>query len=51
MICPKCGARLKIIDSRPLDNFSRFRRYKCLQCNYEETTVETLPEKKDKDNT
>ena len=43
MICPECGTRLNIIDSRPVNGFLRFRVYKCLKCEFTDMTEERLP--------
>jgi|TARA_R100000030_G_scaffold99985_2_gene92044 transcriptional regulator NrdR family protein len=46
MICPKCGGRSKVYNSRPKDDTIR-RHRQCLKCNHRYTTVEVL-EQKDK---
>jgi len=41
MRCPKCGAKLKCIDSRGSGN-TRIRKYKCGKCGFEDYTKEQL---------
>ena len=41
MICPKCGSKMKTIDSRECENV-RIRQYKCLKCNRMEFTKEEI---------
>lgn len=43
MICPKCGREsFTCIDSRPHDEMSRRRRYKCKDCDFRFTTMESI---------
>lgn len=39
MICPKCGAPLKCVDSRQKGGY-RWRRYRCTVCGWLEKTRE-----------
>ena len=39
MICPKCGGRSKVKDSRPADD-GTYRRRECLACGHLFTTYE-----------
>lgn len=32
MICPKCGSKMKVVDTRTYNNVC-LRAYKCLKCN------------------
>jgi len=45
MICPHCGEKLKVVDSRPDGGNTRFRKYVCPKCGFEEVTEERLPAK------
>jgi len=38
----KKEAKLRVMDSRPLDAFKRYRRYRCSVCNFEVINIETL---------
>lgn len=42
MICPDCGARAKVVDSRPTTT-TRWRKYRCPE-GHEFTTEETYKE-------
>tara|TARA_R100000482_G_C4979929_1_gene82811 strand:+ start:122 stop:406 length:285 start_codon:yes stop_codon:yes gene_type:complete len=44
MICPKCGGRSKVYNSRPKDDTIR-RHRQCLKCNHRYTTIEVLEQK------
>ena len=46
MICPKCGGRSKVYNSRPKDNTIR-RHRQCLKCNHRYATIEILEQKED----
>ena len=40
MICPKCGKRARVIDSRPSDEYGVRRRRECTVCGKRFTTYE-----------
>ena len=44
MICPKCGGRSKVYNSRPKDGTIR-RHRQCLRCSHRYTTIEVLEPK------
>ena len=44
MICPKCGGRSKVYNSRPKDNTIR-RHRQCLKCSHRYATIEILEQK------
>lgn len=44
MICPKCGGRSKVYNSRPKDDTIR-RHRQCLRCSHRYTTIEVLEQK------
>ena len=46
MKCPKCGAKTKVIDTRPSEQAEVCwrRRRECLGCKHIFTTYEVLPE-------
>jgi len=46
MICPKCGGRSKVYNSRPKDDTIR-RHRQCLKCNHRYATIEILEQKED----
>ena len=46
MICPKCGGRSKVYNSRPKDNTIR-RHRQCLKCKHRYATIEILEQKED----
>jgi len=46
MICPKCGGRSKVYNSRPKDNTIR-RHRQCLKCSHRYATIEILEQKED----
>ena len=41
MICPECGEKMKVIDSRDNKNI-RWRKVKCLNRSYHAITKETI---------
>jgi len=46
MLCPKCGERLKVQESRRLSPHSRYREYGCLRCKvafYSEEHLDPVP--------
>lgn len=40
MICPKCGADTKVIETRTAEKNQIRRRRECLECKYRFTTYE-----------
>lgn len=44
MICPKCGAEMRVVDSRPIEANSVRRRRACEECQYRLTTYEITQE-------
>jgi len=44
MICPKCGGRSKVYNSRPKDDTIR-RHRQCLKCEHRFATIEILEQK------
>ena len=46
MICPKCGGRSKVYNSRPKDDTIR-RHRQCLKCKHRYATIEILEQKED----
>lgn len=45
MICPKCEAETKVVDSRPTEGGTQIRRRRlCEACGYRFSTFETSPE-------
>ncbi|MDN5324061.1 MAG: Ogr/Delta-like zinc finger [Clostridia bacterium] len=46
MNCPKCGKKLRVIDSKPISNQLRHRRYICKECKLRIYTKETIIYKK-----
>ena len=46
MICPKCGGRSKVYNSRPKDDTIR-RHRQCLKCEHRFATIEILEQKED----
>ena len=46
MICPKCGGRSKVYNSRPKDDTIR-RHRQCLKCEHRYATIEILEQKED----
>lgn len=45
MTCPKCGAEMRVIDSRKAENDSIRRRRACDECQYRLTTYEITLER------
>lgn len=41
MLCPKCGSKTYVVDSRE-ENFERKRRYRCQTCTTYIHTIETI---------
>ncbi len=46
MICPKCGGRSKVYNSRPKGDTIR-RHRQCLKCEHRYATIEILEQKED----
>lgn len=41
MLCPDCGDKMKVVDSRD-NKGSRWRKVKCLNCSYHAITQEVI---------
>lgn len=42
MKCPKCEADTRVVDSRPREDGSIFRRRECLECRFRFSSLETV---------
>lgn len=42
MICPTCEKRMKVVDTRPSDDGTVYRRYRCEGCDRAYRSIEYL---------